>query len=113
MNRPRLVQSLALVGALTALLVSTARGQMGPTMVVTGVVVSDAGRPLGGLTVQLNNQQIGPSSPVMTNASGTYFFANVPTNVGTPYVIEIRWGQQTIYRDYLRHLGRQEVIRLH
>ena len=112
MNRARSVLSVALAVALIAALASAARGQMGPTMPVSGIVVNGAGRPMGGLTVQLMNEQVGPSAPAITNSSGFYYLANVPTHVRAPYTIEIRWGPQTIYRDYVRHLGQQEVIRL-
>ena len=53
-----------------------------------------------------------PSGSVITNPSGFYYFANVPINVNAPFTIEIRWGPRIIYRDYVRHLGQQEVIRL-
>ena len=112
MNRARAALSVALAVALIAALASAARGQMGTTMPVSGVVIDAAGRPMGGLTVQLMNQRIGPSTPAITNPQGFYYFANVPTNVSAPYTIEIRWGPRIIYRDYVRHLGQQEVIRL-
>jgi hypothetical protein len=112
MNRARSVLSVALAVALIVALASAARGQMGPTMPVRGTVIDAAGRPMGGLTVQLMNQQIGPSTPSITNAQGLYYFANVPVNAKAPYIIEIRWGSRTIFRDYVHHLGQQEVIRL-
>lgn len=103
---------LALGVALILGLGSAARGQARPGAPVNGVVINRAGAPVGGLTVQLLHPELGPSFPIQTTPSGTYYFPSVPSNVRTPYVVEIRWGQQVIYRDYLRHLGPQEPIRL-
>ncbi len=112
MSWRRSVLPLVLAVALIVGLGSAAEGQPRPGAAVSGVVINRAGAPVGGLTVQLFHPELGPSLPVQTTPSGGYYFPSVPSNVRTPYVIEIRWGQQVIYRDYLRHLGQQEPIRL-
>ena len=112
MNRRQAASAVALSIALMAGLWSAGEGQGRPGQPVSGVVINRAGAPVGGLEVQLIHTQIGPSFPTTTNPSGRYYFPSVPTNVSTPYIIEVRWGRDVIYRDYLRHLGQQEPIRL-
>ena len=112
MNWARSLLAVLLTTALVAGTWLAAEGQYGPTMPVSGVIVNGAGMPIGGLTVRLLHNQLGPSFPSITNPSGYYFIANVPMNVGTPYVIEVQWGQRIVFKDYVRRLGVQVPIRL-
>jgi hypothetical protein len=81
---------------------------------VSGTVLDGrVNRPVPGLVVQLQNQQVGPSLAVTTSPSGVYYFPSVPSNISTPYVIQVTWGTVVVYKNYLQHLGQQDPIILH
>lgn len=85
-----------------------------PGKPVSGTVLDGrVNRPIPGLVVQLQNQQVGPSLAVTTSPAGVYYFPWVPSNTSTPYVIQVTWGNVVVYKNYLRHLGQQEPIILH
>ena len=84
----------------------------GPMQQVSGVVINGAGQPVPECRVQLQNQQVGASYPVLTNAQGFYFFPQVPVQVQSPYILQIYWGPQLVYQGYLTHLGQQQPIQL-
>lgn len=77
---------------------------------IAGRVVNSVGVAIPGLTVQLQNQEVGPSAPTVTGPAGEYVFTDVPTQVRVPYFIEVWWGQRLVYRDIVPQLGQQSDI---
>jgi len=71
-----------------------------PATSVTGFVVNAQGMPLPGVTVSLVHPVLGRSTPAFTSAQGQFFFGYVPLRP-EPYYIEVYWGQQLVYRNFL------------
>lgn len=68
------------------------------------------GSPAPGLLVSLVHQYLGRSSPSYTDQYGNFQLLNIPTRP-EPYLLEVYWGQQLVYRNqvYVRgpvNLGR-------
>ena len=83
------------------------------TQPVAGAILGGSGAPIPGLVVELQNQQGGSGMRTVTNAGGVYFFATVPSNVRTPYILRVYQGpQRVVFQTYLTRLGQQAPIRL-
>lgn len=54
--------------------------------------------PAPGLMISLVHPQYGRSAPVFTDNYGNFVMSNIPIS-GTPYYIEVYWGQNLIYRN--------------
>jgi len=60
-----------------------------------GFIVNESGTPIPGLTVSIARPDF-RSQPSITDSSGHYFFANVPSP-GNWY-LEVYWGKDLVYR---------------
>jgi hypothetical protein len=68
---------------------------------VFGAVVHQNGTPIPGLTVSFFHPIYGRSTPTFTNEMGQYQILNAPIDFQNPYLIEVYWGNQLIYRNSL------------
>jgi hypothetical protein len=72
-----------------------AKSQM-MTVPVQGRILSNSG-PIPGLMVILVHQYMGRSVPVVSDNSGYFIWNAIPVR-SEPFVLEIYWGQNLVYR---------------
>jgi hypothetical protein len=83
------------------------RAQTSPP--IYGQVISQSRGPVAGVTVSLLHASFGRSTPVFTQANGTYFFSSVPPG---QYYIEAYWGNTLLYRGVVNYAGGSIVFNI-
>ena len=92
------IQSIVFI--LTLTMASQALGS-GPMGFVQGTLCSlQNNGPAPGLLVSLVHQYLGRSSPTYTDQYGNFQLFNIPARP-EPYLIEVYWGQQLVYRNQI------------
>jgi hypothetical protein len=104
--RPGIPPILALL--LAGLTASTASGQS--TATITGLITNEAGAPLSGVEVMVENEATGLETQALTNPQGQYHARNLP--LGGPYSVTARTiGRRTVQREgFQLNLG--DVVRV-
>ncbi len=96
---------LALLVGLALGLGGSARAQApGPSVPVSGQIISRTQGPVPGVTVLLVHPILGQSAPSYTDVYGRFGWSIIPVRP-EPYFLEVWWGPNLIYRAPLPVVG--------